>query len=189
MPNDQAPEPFVQSRLEAALGVVEPGEPAPSGARVYPNVRWVDRTHDGSPLRSGEIDHLLLLPQVGLLAIETKGGVVSRDGHGRWYAGQRRLDVTPFDQAETSARVIARRVAEDPRWRELRAPAPRAVHAVAFPHSDRARLVRDGLDLGPEAPLELVLDRDRPVHPRSDARGPRTDPRPLVEQRCPRHAP
>ena len=141
-----AAEQAVEERIGAVL---------PEGARAFANVRWLSPTRDGGPARNGEIDLLLVLPEVGLLVIETKGGQVSRDGFGRWYGGSRRLDVSPFEQAETSCRAIAAKVTADARWRgQLR-----TIHAVAFPNTDRESLGRGGRDLGTDAPVELVFDR------------------------------
>ena len=94
-------------------------------------------------------------PAIGILVIETKGGPIVRDGFGRWYAGQPAPEPPPFEQAETSARAMARKIEADPRWRgELR-----TIHAVAFPDTDRDSLAREGRTLGPDAPAELILDR------------------------------
>ena len=136
----------VEARIRAAL---------PDGARCFANVRWLAPTRDGGPARNGEIDLLLVLPAIGVLVIETKGGPIVRDGFGRWYAGSRHLEPPPFEQAEASARAMALKIEADPRWRgELR-----PIHAVAFPHTDRDSLARGGRALGPDAPAELILDR------------------------------
>jgi hypothetical protein len=136
----------VEARIREAL---------PDGARCFANVRWLAPTRDGGPARNGEIDLLLVLPAIGILVIETKGGSIVRDGFGRWYAGNRSLEPPPFEQAEASARAMARKIEADPRWRgELR-----TIHAVAFPHTDRDSLTRGGRTLGPDAPPELILDR------------------------------
>jgi hypothetical protein len=135
----------VEARIRAAL---------PDGARCFANVRWLAPTRDGGPARNGEIDLLLVLPQVGLLVIETKGGLIARSQTGLWYAGSRQLGSTPFEQAETSGRVMAAKIKADPRWHG----ALRVIHAVAFPDTDRASLGRS-MDLAPDAPGALVLDR------------------------------
>ena len=136
----------VEERIRAAL---------PEGARCFANVRWLAPTRDGGPARNGEIDLLLVLPRIGILVVETKGGPIVRDGFGRWYAGSRHLEPSPFEQAETSCRAMAKKVEADPRWRG----ALRTIHAVAFPHTDRDSLAREGRALGPDAPPELILDR------------------------------
>jgi len=135
----------VEARIRAAL---------PDGARCFANVRWLAPPEHGKPARNGEIDLLLVLPQVGLLVIETKGGLIARSQTGLWYAGSRQLGSTPFEQAETSGRVMAAKIKADPRWHG----ALRVIHAVAFPDTDRASLGR-AMDLAPDAPGALVLDR------------------------------
>jgi hypothetical protein len=138
---------LVAERLEAVL---------PHRGRRFSNVEWLSPTREGGPARDGEIDVLLVLPEHGLLAIEVKGGTVSLDGFGRWYAG-RRLDESPFKQASTGKQALRRKIERDHRWH---GEGPRVMHAVAFPGTDRASLLREGRDLGPDAPLELVIDRE-----------------------------
>jgi hypothetical protein len=142
-----AGEPLVEERVRAAL-------PA---AIVKANVRWVAPTRPGGPARDGETDVLVVDAERGaLLAIEVKDGAVSRDGFGRWYAGRRKLEVSPFEQAETGAHALGAKVADDRRWRTN--DHLRELHAVAFPDVDRSSLT-NGRSLGPDAPDELVLDR------------------------------
>lgn len=136
----------VQDVLEAALR---------PGGRLYRNVRWLAATAPGRRPRDGELDVLVVEPETGLLAIEVKDGPVERDPFGRWYAGHRLLDVSPFRQAETSKHVLAERLRDRPDWTRGDLPIG---HAVAFPDVDRASIGRVG-DLGPDAPLELVIDR------------------------------
>ncbi len=138
---------LVRERLLAVL--------APD-VRPYPNVRWVDRSRPNGPARDGELDLVLVDPVRGILALEVKGGVVSRDAYGRWFAGRRHLEENPFRQVETGKHVLERKIAAHPDWH---APKPRLLHVVAFPQSDREDLLRHHRDLGPEAPLDLVIDR------------------------------
>jgi hypothetical protein len=127
------------------------------GARVYPNVRWVEPTRPGGPARDGEVDILIVDPRRGLLAIEVKANAVRRDGFGRWFAGSRLLDESPFSQVETGKWAIARKIARNRHWLGA---APRPLHAVAFPHTDKASITAGGAEaLGPNAPLEIILGR------------------------------
>ncbi len=137
----------VQARIRAAL---------PDGARCFANVRWLAPTSDGGAARNGEIDLLLVLPRLGILVVETKGGLIARTRSGLWFAGERQLKPTPFEQAETSCRAMAHKIEADPRW----LGGVLAVHhAVAFPDTDRVSLGPGGRALGPDAPSELILDR------------------------------
>ena len=61
----------VEARIRAAL---------PDGARCFANVRWLAPTRRRRVRRrNGEIDLLLVLPAIGILVIETKGGLIVRD--------------------------------------------------------------------------------------------------------------
>jgi hypothetical protein len=62
----------VEARIRAVL---------PDGARCFANVRWLAPRDDGGAARNGEIDLLLVLPRLGILVIETKGGMIARS---RW---------------------------------------------------------------------------------------------------------
>jgi hypothetical protein len=146
----------------------------PSGARLYANVAWVASSRPGGPARDGEADLVVVHPEHGLLVVETKGGPLARDGFGRWYVGGRVLEVSPFHQASISAHVLVEKVAADPRWDSRPDWQLRALHAVACPDVDRASLARRGepppTALGPDAPLELLLDRADLSSPEATAR-------------------
>lgn len=134
---------LVEARLREVLAPDE---------RLYPNVRWISPSRPGGPPRNGECDLVLVSGRRGtLLVIETKDGAVRRDRFDRWYAGSRKLDVSPFVQAETGARAMADKVAA----RGLRV---RPIHAVAFPAVDGVS-VGGGRALGPAEPMALVIDR------------------------------
>lgn len=135
----------------------------PVGARLFVNLAWVAPTRPGGPVREGEADLVVVDPEHGLLVVETKGGPLSRDAHGRWYTGGRALEVSPFEQARTSAHVLVEMVTADPRWASRPDWRLRPLHAVACPDVDRASLAPRRAfvpaTLGPDAPLELLLDR------------------------------
>ncbi len=147
-----------EARVERAVRVA-----LPVGARLFVNLAWVAPTRPGGPARDGEADLVVVDPEHGLLVVETKGGSLSRDQHGRWYAGGRALEVSPFEQARTSAHVLVGMVTANPRWASHPDWRLRALHAVACPDVDRASLVPRGASLpaslGPDAPLALLLDR------------------------------
>lgn len=198
----------------AAAGANGAPGPAPRSL-VFANVHWIAPTRPGGPPRAGEIDLLVVDPAHGILVVEVKDGPVRLDGFGRWYAGERALDVSPFRQAETGKHAIAEHVAAHPDWI---GPKPRMLHAVAFPDTDRASLLRAGrTDLGPDAPLDPLpepaeleerrealrayarrwqgeghivedgLEGGRPANPADVARlaGPAVDGMPRGLRRCP----
>jgi hypothetical protein len=127
------------------------------GASAFANVPWISATRRGGPRRDGEVDLLLVDPAHGILVVEVKDGPVGLDGLGRWYAGGRELHESPFQQAATGKWAIAGHLTAHPEWI---GDQPRMLHAVAFPDTERANLLRAGrTDLGPDAPLDLVIDR------------------------------
>lgn len=154
----------VERALRAALA---------AGARLYANVAWTAPTRPGGPARDGEADLVVVHPEHGLLVVETKAGRLERDRFGRWYGGGRALPESPFAQARTSAHTLVRLVTADPRWASRLGWELRALHAVACPDVDRASLVPRGAapatSLGPDAPLDLLLDRADLADPEATA--------------------
>lgn len=147
-----------EARVERAVRAV-----LPPGARLYANLAWTAPTRPGGPARDGEADLVVIHPEHGLLVVETKAGTLARDGNGHWYAGDRVLDDSPFAQARKSAHALVRLITADPRWASRLGWDLRALHAVACPDVDRLSLVPRGAalatGLGPDAPLDLLLDR------------------------------
>jgi len=135
----------VQERLRAAL---------PPEYTMLNNVAWLVRQHGVE--REGECDILLAHPEKGFLAIEVKGGLIKRDGLGRWWAGSGQLDKSPFQQAADSQHSLVAKLTELPDWEAGLSPI--AGHAVAFPNVDLASLDAKIL-LGTDADPELILDR------------------------------
>ena len=140
-------EALVAERVRAAL---------PAQARAHANVRILARTRPAGPAHDSEADLVVLHPEHGLLVIEVKGGEPSRDAQGRWYAGGRLLERSPFAQAEAAKHDLVRGVEGLPEWPSGR--PMRAGHAVAFPHADLATLPRGHVLLGPDADRSIVLD-------------------------------
>lgn len=136
----------VHDRLRAAL---------PPEYALFPNVTWLVR--DRGADREGEADLVIAHPDRGFVAIEVKSGPISRDGLGRWWAGDRRLDRPPFEQARDSQHSLVRKLRELPDW-----PAgvdPIAGHAVAFPDVELVSLGTQIHFLGPDTDVDLILDK------------------------------
>jgi hypothetical protein len=135
-------------------------EALPEPYRLYRNVRWIDRAGPDAPARDGETDLLIVHPEHGLLVVEVKGGRIRRDSADRWWSGEHQLKVAPFRQAERSKQALRRKLASLPGWPGTAQGADelRMGHAVAFPDVG-VRETRQRIDLGTEAPLELVLDQ------------------------------
>jgi hypothetical protein len=138
----------VERRLRAAL-------PEPE-YRIYVNVNWTGPVRDHGPARDGEADAVITHPEYGLLVLEVKSGEPSVDRDGRWHLGPVALKESPFEQARTSKHYLRAKLLDLPDW-----PTdldPLAGHAVAFPDVDLQSLPRGRSLLGPDAPVELVLD-------------------------------
>ena len=144
----------VAERVRAAL---------PAGARAYPNVRILARTRTAGPAHDAEADLVVLHPDHGLLVIEVKGGEPHRDSDGTWYAGTRRLERSPFQQAVDAKHDLVRGIEALPEWPVGR--RMRAGHAVAFPHADLATLPRGHALLGPDVDRAIVLDAEALADP------------------------
>ena len=132
-------------------------EALPPPYRLYPNVRWISKAATHAPARDGETDLLIVHPEGGLLIVETKSGPIRRDGQGRWWSGEHRIEPPPFTQAENSKHALRRKLASLPDW-----PGSdddiRMGHAVAFPDVS-VHGTTHTVGLGPDAPLELVVDQ------------------------------
>ena len=98
---------LVEKRIRAAL-------PERDGYRIFANVAWTGRTRDRGQVSDGEADLVIAHPERGFLVIETKAGEIRRDASGRWYAGSRKLDSDPFQQATRSQHALVRKLADLP---------------------------------------------------------------------------
>lgn len=82
-----------------------------------------------------EADLVVLMPEVGIVVVEVKGGSVWRDEDGWWMT--RRGQPTPIDpvtQVRTTKYAVRDYVARDPRWK--RANHVAWGHAVVTPYAD-----------------------------------------------------
>ncbi len=140
------------ARLRSAL---------PDAVRLHRNVRWIAAPGEGSgaegPNADGETDVLVVDPERGILVVEVKGGTVRVDGQGRWFAGHRHLELSPFEQAMRGKHRLVRLLTEDPDWV---GGDPRDGHAVAFPEVDWASVGPGVRSLGLDAPREICLDAE-----------------------------
>jgi len=140
----------VFDRLRAAL---------PDRIVILPNVRWIARDH-GHEIE-GEADLVIADPDRGLLVLEVKAGEIRRDDFGRWWAGRRELDRSPFEQASSSRYALVRKLGELPGWEA--GLKPTAGQGVVLPDVDLASAGgRLGLAaLGPDVDPDLILDQPR----------------------------
>src|SRR5262245_50284746 len=121
---------------------------------VFHSVDWVLAGPRGPD--EGEADFVITDPELGLLALEVKGGRLEYDPSSRsWsqtgHSGSHRLDEDPFHQASDGMRSLERVLQAQPGWDRWR---PSYGYGVAFP---------DGLyehDAHPGAPAKIAIDRD-----------------------------
>ncbi|MFM5543022.1 NERD domain-containing protein [Aeromonas veronii] len=123
---------------------------------VFHSVAWQSRR--GGKQGDGEADFVLLVPNLGILILEVKGGGVETID-GLWYStgrdGIRHSIKNPFDQAKDSKfallsffKTVEPTLARIP-----------IVHAVVFPDVGVDQL------LGFNAPTEIIIDRTALVRP------------------------
>ena len=78
---------------------------------VLANLRLTDQTKDY------EADLVVLMPEIGVLVLEVKGGAVWHDEHGWWTRRSGRdAQIRPVDQAREVKYALRSYVEHDPRW-------------------------------------------------------------------------
>lgn len=112
------------------------------------NVRLTDQDKDH------EADLVLLMPELGILVLEVKGGAVWHDEGGWWVRrGEKDERCWPVDQARDAKYALRRYVEHDPRWGGRGHVA--WSHGVVTPHASF------GNDFAvPELPRWALHDRD-----------------------------
>jgi hypothetical protein len=120
---------------------------------VLHSVRWL--SHEGGRASDGEADFVVAHPDLGILVIEVKGGIIRRDGvTGAWTSedvdGVIHSIHDPFLQAERSMHLLVRKLEESPTTRAFSYPYARS---VAFPD-----VILPAGDLGPNVSRQIVID-------------------------------
>ena len=123
------------------------------GFVVYHSVDWVVGGRAGTD--EGEADFVITHPELGLLALEVKGGRVAYDPRTkRWtqtgHSGTHDLDEDPFHQAKGAMHSLVRILQGRPGWDRWR---PSFGFGLAFPDGRYERPAHPG------APVEIVIDR------------------------------
>jgi Nuclease-related domain/UvrD-like helicase C-terminal domain len=123
---------------------------------VFYSVAWLAKS-PGEDARDGEVDFVVVHPELGTLLLEVKGGTISRDGvSGRWTSIDRFGHVhqihDPFDQVRRSKHALLGKLLEHP---ALRGSFIGLGHGVVFPDSANPHR-----PLGPDAPAEITLFAD-----------------------------
>src|SRR5690349_8771635 len=103
------------------------------GTVLLPNIRLTSQRKDH------ELDVVVLMPGVGVVVVEVKGGSVSVDAQGQWWTGggTRRSPIRPVDQCRDGKYALRAFVEDDPRWRG-RHSRVRWGHAIVLPYTDVA---------------------------------------------------
>lgn len=125
---------------------------------VYYSRPYLKMTPSGAEI-DGEADFVIVHPTRGMLAIEVKGGEISRDTTtGKWFSRDRHNVVhkikNPVDQATTAQHTLLDKVRALASW--PKGPFIRARHGVVFPHA-----AAPPGNLGPDMPLEIFCCRDQ----------------------------
>lgn len=121
---------------------------------VYHSVDWVLAGRGGPD--EGEADFVIAHPELGILALEAKGGALAYDPATRTWmqsgrSGSHRLDEDPFHQAKGEMRSLMRILEAQPgyeRWR------PSFGFGLAMPDGRYER------EAHPGAPTDVVIDHD-----------------------------
>jgi Nuclease-related domain/UvrD-like helicase C-terminal domain/AAA domain len=121
---------------------------------VYHSVDWVVAGRTGRS--EGEADFVITHPELGLLALEVKGGRIAFDPRTkRWtqtgHSGTHVLSEDPFHQAQDGMRSLVRILEGQPGWERWR---PSYGFGVAFPDG------RYEHEAHPGAPTSIAIDRD-----------------------------
>lgn len=124
---------------------------------LIPNLRLT------SALKDHELDVVVLMPGVGVVVVEVKGGSVSVDPQGQWWTGggTRRSRIRPVEQCRDGKYVLREFVEGDPRWK-ARHSRVRWGHAIVLPYTDLAEDFAT-----PECPRWMVSGR-RDLHDLAD---------------------
>ena len=165
-----APTAVSRSGIASRHGEDGPVPDAPDGQRGRtPSVRGVPRTArrrvrlplgrlgrvvERGPTR-GKADFVITHPELGLLALEVKGGRIAYDPRTkRWtqtgHSGTHDLDEDPFHQAKGAMHSLVRILQGRPGWERWQ---PSYGFGLAFPDGRYERPAHPG------APVEIVIDR------------------------------
>jgi len=120
---------------------------------VYHSVDWAIAGPRGPD--EGEADFVIAHPELGVLALEAKGGRLDYDpASRRWTtsgrSGTHALDEDPFEQAKGAMHSLVRILEGQPGWERWR---PSYGFGVAFPDGTYDRPAHPG------APVEVAIDR------------------------------
>lgn len=124
----------------------------PSHIFVLYSVTWVAQLSQNRPASDGEVDFVLIGPDIGIVVIEVKGGGIGRDEDG-WYSvnryGVRKRINDPIKQAIHGKYNLIRFIKNDQRFSRKYLPA---AHMICFPNIRKADLPKL-----PDLPSEIAI--------------------------------
>lgn len=131
----------------------------PADWTVLFSTPWIGTTPTGRKY-DGEADFVLLVPTLGMLVVEVKGGGVAFDPvAGKWESvdreGERHAIKDPFRQATAEKHQLIKILQGDGRWRKAHPGRLLAGHAVFLADVDRP-----GVAMSPESPAAIVGGRN-----------------------------
>lgn len=112
----------------------------PDNVLVYHSYPWLNAVHEErkTTLNEGEADFVIVIPELGFLVIEVKGGTIDYDNENRrWFRrlsnGHHKMIKDPFEQARRNTHALKERI-----LLQCGGEAPRFAfgHAVFFPDCD-----------------------------------------------------
>ncbi|MBC7309592.1 MAG: nuclease [Actinomycetales bacterium] len=104
---------------------------APAEWTLLANVRLTDERKDH------ELDLVVLMPDVGIVVLEVKGGAVSIED-GRWWTGlgAQQREIRPVEQARGGKYALREYIEADPRWKHSSRTRVRFGHSIVLPYTD-----------------------------------------------------
>ena len=127
----------------------------PEDTVVIYSVTWLYRDDRGY-INEGEADFTVLRPNLGVIAVEVKGGGIRFDpATGAWTSRDRAGAVNsikdPFRQASKERHALIDQITGHANWHQFKGGSPTFGHAVMFPDIDDARPL-----VGPNRELEIL---------------------------------
>jgi len=104
---------------------------APAEWTLLANVRLTDER------KAHELDLVVLMPDVGIVVLEVKGGAVSIED-GRWWTGlgAQQREIRPVEQARGGKYALREYIEADPRWKHSSRTRVRFGHSIVLPYTD-----------------------------------------------------
>jgi len=107
-----------------------------STQKVYYSASWLNTVNEKDAQTDGECDFIITDSDMGIIYIEVKGGIVTKDKNNIWFSNGKEIK-NPIEQAKKSKHIITNEFIE--RWNKKyplkRNPALFRGHFVILPNS------------------------------------------------------